>query len=140
MKRLLLITVLAAVAASCTPSGDADAPASTSTDRSTTTEYTGESFAGTVDATRAVARKWVKTLYTPDVTGDHQFVLDWDGDAMMRSSVKVHASGVPISVDTSNDRPKAFAVDLDAGVQYRIAVWAKHGSADFTLTAYPPPG
>jgi thiol-disulfide isomerase/thioredoxin len=62
VKRLLLITVLAAVAASCTPSGDADAPAPTSADRSTTTEYTGESFAGTVDAPEfPEGLEWVNT-------------------------------------------------------------------------------
>ena len=62
MKRLLLITVLAAVAASCTPSGDADAPPTTPDDPSTTAEYTGESFAGNVEAPEfPEGLEWINT-------------------------------------------------------------------------------
>jgi hypothetical protein len=97
-----------------------------------------EIFTDTVDADRIVARKWVKTIYTPDVSGDHQFVLDWDGDAMLRTSIKIYASGILIGADVSNDQPKSFTEGLDAGVEYKIAVWAYTGTADFTLTVYPP--
>ena len=62
MKRLLLITALAAVAASCTPSGNADAPSTTTGDQSTTAEYTGESFAGTVEAPEfPEGLEWINT-------------------------------------------------------------------------------
>ena len=53
MRQLILLVVAAFVVAACTPADDAVAPTSSTApdgDSTTTTEYTGESFAGTIDA------------------------------------------------------------------------------------------
>lgn len=95
-------------------------------------------FARTVDADRVAAPKWTRTIYTPIVTGDHQFVLDWEGDANLRISVRDHATGKWIGQNTTTAQPKNVTVHLKAAVEYKIAVWAKHGSADFTVSAHQP--
>ena len=36
--------------------------------------------------------------------------------------------------------PKTITTDLTTGHDYRIAVWATTGTADFTVTVAPPSG
>ena len=97
-----------------------------------------EIFTSTVDADRIVARKWRKTLYTPDVSGDYSFTLDWDGDANLRISVKEYATGQWIGENITTDHPKTVTVPLNDGVEYKIAVWSVSGVADFTVVMFPP--
>jgi hypothetical protein len=80
----------------------------------------------------------VKTVYMPAMSGDHTFVLDWVGDGDLRVNLKVKATGVWVGANTGTQHPKLLTVPLDAGVEYRVAVWAKSGSGDFTVTAYEP--
>ncbi|MGI9641891.1 MAG: thioredoxin-like domain-containing protein, partial [Acidimicrobiia bacterium] len=63
MNKIIAIAFVALLAAACTPSDGADAPSTTAEAESTsTTEYTGESFAGTVDAPEFPAGlDWINT-------------------------------------------------------------------------------
>ena len=93
---------------------------------------------GFVDASRQLGRKWTKTLHTPSISGDHTFMLAWEGDANLRMSVKEYATGTWIGENITTDHPKTLTLNLDAGVEYKIAVWATAGAADFTLSISPP--
>jgi ELWxxDGT repeat protein len=102
---------------------------------------TGEPiFSRTVDADGVTGRKWVKTFYLPEETGVHSFMLDWGGDADLRMNIKDKASGVLLDENLWSEHPKAMTLLLEAGVEYKIAVWAYAGAADFTLSVARTPG
>lgn len=96
-------------------------------------------FSGVVDAAKVLGPKWKSTIFTPSTSGDHTFTLEWAGTADVRISVKEFATGTRIGRNISSDQPKALTVDLQPGVDYRVAVWAKSDSADFTVTVQVPP-
>jgi hypothetical protein len=100
----------------------------------------GQIFVGTVDAARVAGPRWTSTEYVPEDSGPHEFVLDWTGKAMLRIDIREAGSGAWIGANTSQAIPKHLAVDLDAGVPYRVAVWSMSGAGDFTVAATPLAG
>ncbi|MCP4962078.1 MAG: sulfatase [Actinomycetia bacterium] len=90
-------------------------------------------LSGRVDSTRATASKWVSTHITASDTGPATFELDWAGQANLALDVRVAATSKWVGSSTKADSPKSLTVALQAGVEYRVAVWALSGVGDFDL-------
>lgn len=92
-------------------------------------------FAGTVDAGRVTAPKWVSTTFTAESTGPHTFSFGDGSDPDLRMEVRESASGTWLAAGHPT-----VDVDLSAGTEYRLAVWVVDGRADFEVTLEPPAG
>lgn len=85
-------------------------------------------FAGSVDADRVVAPKWVSTTFTAERSGTHTFSFGDDSDPDLRMEFREVASGAWLVAG----RPTVW-VDLEQGVEYRLAVWVVDGTAEFAI-------
>ena len=99
-------------------------------------------LSGTVDSSRATAPKWTSTTFTPTVSGTIDLELSWTGGADLAMDVRRVSNNGWVGSNTGSDSPKLLSVPLEAGVQYRLATWARSGVAAFDLTLLdggPPP-
>jgi ELWxxDGT repeat protein len=97
-------------------------------------------FSGMVDDDKLAGPRWSRAFYTPKVTGDHELVLDWIGDGWLQINVRDAATNEWVGSNLTTDHPKSLTVPLEAGTEYRVAVWSVSGVGDFTVTVYPPGG
>ena len=93
-------------------------------------------FSGTVAKKKAKLPRWTSTQVTATASGEHDFVIDWTGDANLRIAIR-EVSGRWVAAETSKNQPKAFAASLKKGTVYRIAVWSMRGIGAFTVTMQP---
>lgn len=99
-------------------------------------------FSGSVDAAGSASPRWVSTNWVAPNTGPTTLRLDFASAADVRLEVRRVNDGAWIAADLSGANPKSLVVQLNAGVNYRVAVWAMSGITDFTVTRVnsEPPG
>ena len=100
-------------------------------------------LSGRVDATDASAWRWVSTDWVAPTSGTSTLRLDFAAPAEVHIDVRRAGDGAWIGAELSDANPKLLSVPLDAGVTYRVAVWAESGASDFSVVHVendPSPG
>lgn len=98
----------------------------------------GDLASGSVDRGRIEAPRWVGTSYTPGTSGPVSLTLEWTGQGNLAFDVRRAADGQWLGSNKTDASPKELTVTLDAGVEYRIGVWAQSGQGDYVLSVAAP--
>lgn len=92
-------------------------------------------MSGIVDASRVEAPRWTAERYVPAVSGQVEFELTWIGGGDLAFDLRLAGSNAWVASNTSGDHPKIFTAEVEAGVVYSLAVWARSGEGSFRVTA-----
>lgn len=79
------------------------------------------------------APRWSTAKFVPSESGQHEFTLDWAGDANLKIALYEAKTREQVAANKKTDNPKEITAKLDKGTDYRLMVWASHGKASFIV-------
>ena len=89
---------------------------------------------GTLDASKAVAPRWVRLDFNSLSTGEHTIKVDWDNAAAdVRFKVKA-ANGADVSATILGTNPGTWTGTLQADNAYYLGLWNTNGVSNYTAT------